>query len=67
MVSTISLIGFGEAGSILGQDFAALGLTVYAYDHALANQDARVAMHDKAKHCCSHYTRRLDNFSGNSR
>lgn len=54
MVSTISLIGFGEAGSILGQDFAALGLTVYAYDHVLANQGARVAMHDKAEHCGVH-------------
>lgn len=51
MISTISLIGFGEAGSILGQDFSSLGLTVYAYDHALSNQDARAAMHDKAKQC----------------
>lgn len=51
MLSTICLIGFGEAGSIFGQDFAALGIRVYAYDHALANEDTRAAMQHKATLC----------------
>lgn len=51
MALKISLIGFGEAGSILGQDFAALGLSVYAYDLALANQETRLAMQDRAEDC----------------
>ncbi|WLH65156.1 NAD(P)-dependent oxidoreductase [Pseudomonas sp. FP2300] len=47
-MTTVSLIGFGEAGAILGQDLAALGLKVYAYDRLQETQSTRDAMHIKA-------------------
>jgi 3-hydroxyisobutyrate dehydrogenase-like beta-hydroxyacid dehydrogenase len=51
MQPIISLIGFGEAGAIFGEDFAALGLRVYAYDHALTDKATSVAMQHKAALC----------------
>ena len=43
----IALIGFGEAGSILGQDLVAAGCRVTAYDILLDSPDARQAMLDR--------------------
>ena len=40
----VALIGFGEAGSILGQDLAAAGLSVAAYDILLDDPASRAAM-----------------------
>lgn len=51
MVSTLTLIGFGEAGAILGEDLAALGVSVYAYDRLQENPSTRAALYDKAQRC----------------
>ncbi|UVM46838.1 NAD(P)-binding domain-containing protein [Pseudomonas brassicacearum] len=45
----VTLIGFGEAGSILAQDLAAAGVTVFAYDRLQENPRTRAALHDKAR------------------
>ena len=48
-IRQIALIGFGEAGGIFGNDFAAAGLGVSAYDILLNAEASRPAMLDKAK------------------
>lgn len=50
-MKTLVLIGFGEAGAIFGQDLAASGVTVYAYDRLQENPGTRAAIHDKADRC----------------
>jgi 3-hydroxyisobutyrate dehydrogenase-like beta-hydroxyacid dehydrogenase len=45
----IALIGFGEAGSILGADLAATGRDVVTYDILLDAPSSRTAMLEKAK------------------
>lgn len=47
-ISTLALIGFGEAGTILGQELAARGIQVCCYDRLLDDASARAAMYDKA-------------------
>ncbi|CAI8716380.1 6-phosphogluconate dehydrogenase [Pseudomonas sp. IT-196MI5] len=47
--TTITLIGFGEAGSIFGQDLVATGVTVFAYDRLQENPRTRAALYDKAR------------------
>ncbi len=44
----IAMVGFGEAGSILGQDLAACGLEVITYDILLDAPDSRGPMLEKA-------------------
>lgn len=44
----IALIGFGEAGGIFGQDFAAAGFTVSTFDILLNSEASRAAMLAKA-------------------
>jgi 3-hydroxyisobutyrate dehydrogenase-like beta-hydroxyacid dehydrogenase len=51
MTTTLSLIGFGEAGAIFGQDLAALDVKIYAYDRLLDDPTKRVALHEKAQRC----------------
>ncbi|SFA88086.1 NAD(P)-dependent oxidoreductase [Azotobacter beijerinckii] len=51
MLTTLSLIGFGEAGAIFGEDLVALGVTVYAYDRLQENPSTRAALYDKARRC----------------
>lgn len=46
---TVALIGFGEAGGILGQDLAAQGLQVRIYDRLLDDPLRREAMQAKAQ------------------
>ena len=41
MTTTLSLIGFGEAGAIFGQDLAALDVKIYAYDRLLEDPAQR--------------------------
>jgi 3-hydroxyisobutyrate dehydrogenase-like beta-hydroxyacid dehydrogenase len=50
-MKTLALIGFGEAGAIFGQDLAASGMTVYAYDRLQENPGTRAALYDKADRC----------------
>lgn len=50
-MKTLVLIGFGEAGAIFGQDLAASGVTVYAYDRLQENPGTRAAIYDKADRC----------------
>jgi 3-hydroxyisobutyrate dehydrogenase-like beta-hydroxyacid dehydrogenase len=45
----LAMVGFGEAGSILSQDLAAIGLEVIAYDILFDAPDARGPMLDKAR------------------
>jgi 3-hydroxyisobutyrate dehydrogenase-like beta-hydroxyacid dehydrogenase len=45
---TVAVIGFGEAGSILGAGLAAAGLAVSTYDILLDSPTARAAMSEKA-------------------
>jgi 3-hydroxyisobutyrate dehydrogenase-like beta-hydroxyacid dehydrogenase len=47
-IRQIALIGFGEAGGIFGQDFAAAGLAVSTYDILLKAEPSRSAMLAKA-------------------
>ena len=44
-----ALIGFGEAGSILGEDLAAAGRDVVMYDILLDTPASRDAMLEKAR------------------
>src|SRR5690348_6787830 len=44
-----ALIGFGEAGSILGADLAAAGHDVAMYDVLLDSPSSRTQMRDKAQ------------------
>ncbi len=46
---TIALVGFGEAGSILGEDLAAAGREVATYDILLDEPASRGAMLEKAR------------------
>src|SRR5215472_14724843 len=46
---TIAIIGFGEAGSILGADLAATGREVLAYDILLDSAASREALQDRAR------------------
>ncbi len=48
-VHQIALIGFGEVGGIFGQDFAAAGLAVSAFDILLTAEASRAAMLARAK------------------
>ncbi|KQB53877.1 6-phosphogluconate dehydrogenase [Pseudomonas endophytica] len=50
-ITSLALIGFGEAGAILGQDLAAKGMKIYAYDHLFNNPDKRTALLEKADQC----------------
>ena len=50
-MKTLALIGFGEAGAIFGQDLAASGVTVYAYDRLQENPSTRAALYYKADQC----------------
>lgn len=45
----MTLIGFGEAGSIFGEDLAAAGVTVYAYDRVQESPGTCAAIHEKAR------------------
>ena len=45
----IAMVGFGEAGSILGAELAACGREVVTYDILLDAQATRAAMLDKAR------------------
>ena len=46
---SVALIGFGEAGGIIGQDLAALGVAVRAYDRLLDDAARRGALLAKAE------------------
>lgn len=48
-IQRIALVGFGEAGGILGRDFAALGLKVSTYDILFDSREARDEMLAKAR------------------
>jgi len=48
-IRQIALVGFGEAGGIFGQDFAAAGLNVAAFDILLKNEYSRSGLLAKAK------------------
>src|SRR5579872_6665973 len=48
-IERIALIGFGEAGGILGTDLAKTGAQVTMYDILLRSEPARAAMLAKAK------------------
>ncbi len=48
-ITQIALIGFGEVGGIIGQDFASAGLPVAAYDILMHSEPSRSAMLGKAK------------------
>lgn len=48
VLETVALIGFGEAGGILGQDLAAGGIRVTVYDQLLDNPERREALLVKA-------------------
>ncbi len=47
----IALIGFGEAGSILGQDLAAQGLQVQTFDRLLMQESTRELLRERARSC----------------
>jgi len=48
-IHRIAIIGFGEAGGILGHDLAARGLEISTYDILFDSRDARDAMLAKAR------------------
>src|ERR1700685_14874 len=48
-IERIAIVGFGEAGGILGHDLAARGLAVSTYDILLDSRQARDAMLAKAR------------------
>jgi len=48
-IQRVALIGFGEAGGILGHDLAARGLAVATYDILFDSRDSRDAMLAKAR------------------
>ena len=47
-LNRFALIGFGEAGSILGEDLAAAGHDVAMYDVLLDSPSSRTQMREKA-------------------
>lgn len=47
--NTIAIIGFGEAGTILAEDLAAQGLTVFDFDILIHDPSRRDALHSKAQ------------------
>jgi 3-hydroxyisobutyrate dehydrogenase-like beta-hydroxyacid dehydrogenase len=47
----IALIGFGEAGTIIGGDLAAQGIRVQMFDRLLLDEQQREAMQEKARLC----------------
>jgi 3-hydroxyisobutyrate dehydrogenase-like beta-hydroxyacid dehydrogenase len=49
MLRKIAMVGFGEAGSILGQDLAAIGLQVMTYDILFDAPDSRGPMLDQTR------------------
>jgi 3-hydroxyisobutyrate dehydrogenase-like beta-hydroxyacid dehydrogenase len=49
MLQSFALIGFGEAGSILGEDLAAAGRSVSMYDILLDSPASREAMLERAR------------------
>lgn len=51
MIKTLTLIGFGEAGGILGQDLAAAGIEVFTYDRLHDDPKKRPALLDKGRRC----------------
>ena len=51
MTTTLSLIGFGEAGAIFGQDLAALDVKIYAYDRLLEDPAQRTALRVRSQRC----------------
>lgn len=51
MIKAITLIGFGEAGGILGQDLAGAGLEVFTYDRLHDDPNKRPALLDKGQRC----------------
>jgi 3-hydroxyisobutyrate dehydrogenase-like beta-hydroxyacid dehydrogenase len=51
MIASLALIGFGEAGAILGQDLAASGVKIYAYDRLFEDAVKRIALLEKAQRC----------------
>jgi 3-hydroxyisobutyrate dehydrogenase-like beta-hydroxyacid dehydrogenase len=48
-IQRIAIVGFGEAGGILGQDLAARGLEISTYDILFDSREARDAMLAKAR------------------
>src|ERR1700693_61752 len=48
-IERIAIVGFGEAGGILGQDLATRGLAISTYDILLDSGAARDAMLAKAR------------------
>lgn len=48
-IQRVAIIGFGEAGGIIGNDLAARGLDVSTFDILLHSKDAREAMQAKAR------------------
>lgn len=52
--TSLALIGFGEAGAILGQDLAAKGVAIYAYDQLLDSTDKRATLLERAHRCGVH-------------
>jgi 3-hydroxyisobutyrate dehydrogenase-like beta-hydroxyacid dehydrogenase len=54
MTTTLTLIGFGEAGAILGQDLAALDVKIFAYDRLLGDPNKLVQLQEKARRCGVH-------------
>lgn len=61
----VALIGFGEAGGIIGQDLAALGIQVRAFDRLLAEPARSEALQAKARvagvSLCESAAQALDN------
>ncbi len=65
-IARIAIIGFGEAGGILGHDLAARGLEVATYDILLDSPAAREAMLAKARASEVHSAENLADAVGNA-
>lgn len=50
-IDSVGLIGFGEVGGIIGQDLAAQGVRVLAFDRLIENPERRAMLHEKARTC----------------
>lgn len=50
-IQRVALVGFGEAGSIFGRDFAKLGISVSVYDILFHSTESREGMLAKARDC----------------
>ncbi|MCW8277877.1 NAD(P)-dependent oxidoreductase [Pseudomonas sp. PCH199] len=50
-IDSVGLIGFGEVGAIIGQDLAAQGVRVMAFDRLIEDPERRVALQEKARIC----------------